>query len=178
MTNIEAIVAVDETYGIAKNGKIPWKSKTDMTFFRQKTMNNIIVMGSTTLLSFPKSAPLKDRLNIVLTRNANNFLNYNEKSYDNIIFIDEITLLALLKCPEQYIQSDKYKFLNKDYIIYIIGGKQIYDMFCKDCSTIWLTKIKTDYKCDLIFSKEILNSFANKNSEYEDDELEIIKLAN
>ena len=30
---IEAIVAVDSKNGIAKDGKIPWKSKTDMNFF-------------------------------------------------------------------------------------------------------------------------------------------------
>jgi dihydrofolate reductase len=176
MTNIEAIVAVDQTHGLAKNGEIPWKSKTDMTFFKQKTINNVVVMGSTTLLSFPKSKPLKDRLNIVLTRNANKYL--NEKINDNIIFIDELTLLEIFKNPEQYISRDKYKFLKKDYTIYVIGGKQIYDMYCGYCSTIWLTKIKADYKCDLIFSKEILDSFTSYNTEYEDDELNIIKLTN
>jgi dihydrofolate reductase len=178
MTNIEAIVAFDETCGLAKNGQIPWKSKKDMTFFKHTTINNVVIMGSATLLSLPKSAPLKDRLNIVLTRNANKILNEKEEINDNIIFVDEPTLLAMLKNPKQYIQSDKYKFLNKDYTIYIIGGKQIYDMYCCQCSTIWVTKIKADYKCDLIFSKEILDSFVKKNLEYEDDELEIIKLTN
>jgi len=178
MTNIEAIVAVDEAYGLAKNGQIPWKSKTDMAFFKQKTINNVVVMGSITLLSLPKSAPLKDRLNIVLTRNANKILNVNEKINDNIIFVNELTLLEMLKTPQEYIQADKYKFLNKDYTIYIIGGKQIYDQFFKLCSAIWITKIKADYKCDLIFSKEILDSFANKNLEYEDDDMKIIKLTN
>jgi len=174
MTNIEAIVAVDETYGLAKNGQIPWKSKKDMTFFKQKTINNVVVMGSSTLLSLPKSAPLKDRLNIVLTRNGNKYLNEN----DNIIFVDELTLLEMLKTPQEYIQTDKYKFLNKDYTIYIIGGKQIYDQFFKLCSAIWITKIKADYKCDLIFSKDILDSFCNSVTELEDDELQIIKLTN
>ena len=180
MTNIEAIVAVDEAYGLAKNGQIPWKSKTDMAFFKQKTINNVVVMGSVTLLSLPKSAPLKDRLNIVLTRNANQFSNKNVKEQinDNIIFVDELTLLAILKTPREYIQADKYKFLNKDYTIFIIGGKQIYDAFCKFCSTIWITKIKADYKCDLIFSKEILDLFPVNISEFKDDELEIIKLTN
>ena len=180
MTNIEAIVAVDEAYGLAKNGQIPWKSKTDMAFFKQKTINNVVVMGSVTLLSLPKSAPLKDRLNIVLTRNANQFSNknVNEQINDNIIFVDELTLLALLKTPREYIQADKYKFLNKDYTIFIIGGKQIYDLLCNQCSTIWITKIKANYKCDLIFSNEILDSFVNKNLEYEDDEMNIVKLTN
>ena len=177
MTNIEAIVAVDQNYGLAKNGQIPWKSKTDMNFFKQKTINNIVVMGSKTLLSLPKSAPLKDRLNIVLT---NKYLNENEdeKERNNLIYFNELEMIAFLQKPKKYIQEDKYKYLNKDYTIFIIGGKQVYDIFCKVCSTIWITKIKADYKCDLIFSKNILDSFCNSVTELEDDELEIIKLTN
>jgi len=172
MTNIEAIVAVDQNYGLAKNGQIPWKSKTDMNFFRQKTINNIVVMGSKTLLSLPKGAPLKDRLNIVLTNK-----HVNEKCKDNLLYFNELEMFAFLQTPEKYIQ-DQYKYLNKDYTIFIIGGKQIYDIFCKACSAIWITKIKTDYKCDLIFSKEILDLFPNSITEMEDDELQIIKLTN
>jgi dihydrofolate reductase len=175
MPLIEAIVAVDEKYGLAKDGQIPWKSKTDMNFFKQKTINNVVVMGSKTLLSLPKGSPLKDRLNIVLT---NKCLNVNEDEKDNLLYFNELELLAFLQKPKKYIQEDKYKYLNKDYTIFIIGGKQIYDTFCSLCSTIWITKIKSDYKCDLIFSKDILDSLCNSVTELEDDELEIIKLTN
>jgi dihydrofolate reductase len=177
MTNIEAIVAVDQNFGLAKNGQIPWKSKTDMTFFKQKTINNVVVMGSKTLLSLPKGAPLKDRLNIILT---NKYLNEkkSEKTNDNLLYFNELEMLAFLQKPEKYIQQDQYKYLNKDYTIFIIGGKQIYDLLCNQCSTIWITKIKADYKCDLIFSKDILDSFSVSVIELEDDELEIIKLTN
>jgi dihydrofolate reductase len=174
MTNIEAIVAVDQNYGLAKNGQIPWKSKTDMNFFKQKTINNIVVMGSKTLLSLPQGAPLKDRLNIVLTSKC---IKENEKK-DNLIYFNELEFLAFLKEPKKYIQSDQYKYLNKDYTIFIIGGKQVYDKFCNFCKTIWITKIKADYKCDLIFSKELLYHFTNDNIEMDDDELVIIKLTN
>lgn len=174
MNNIEAIVAVDQNYGIAKNGQIPWKNKTDMNFFKQKTINNVVVMGSKTLLSLPKGAPLKDRLNIVLT---NKCIKENELK-DNLIYFTELELLAFLQKPNKYIQQDQYKYLNKDYTIFIIGGKQIYDLLCRLCSTIWLTKLKTDYKCDLSFSKDILDSFHNHIIEMEDDEIEIIKLTN
>ena len=114
MTNIEAIVAVDQNYGLAKNGQIPWKSKTDMNFFKQKTINNIVVMGSKTLLSLPKSAPLKDRLNIILT---NKNIEEKEKR-DNLIYFNELEFLAFLQKPEKYIQDDQYKYLNKDYTIF------------------------------------------------------------
>ena len=33
LSNVEGILAVDLDNGLAKNGTIPWKSKTDMVFF-------------------------------------------------------------------------------------------------------------------------------------------------
>lgn len=173
MNNIESIVAIDNNYGIAKHGQIPWKSKTDMIFFKQKTINNIVIMGAKTLLSLPKGKPLIDRLNIVLTRNTNKYVN---EKYDNLLFVDEITLLDFIHDPKEYMLLDNHKYLKNDYKMYIIGGQQIYNLLYKYCSTIWLTKIKANYECDLIFSKEILDGFSKSVIEYENDELEIIKL--
>jgi dihydrofolate reductase len=34
---MEAIYAIDSNNGLSKNGMIPWKSKTDMSFFINKT---------------------------------------------------------------------------------------------------------------------------------------------
>ena len=175
MNNIEAILAIDNNNGLAKNGQIPWKNKTDMLFFKQKTINNIVIMGSKTLASLPKGKPLVDRLNVVLTYNINKYAN---EKYDNLLFVDEATLLDFIHDTNKYILLDNHKYLKNDYKIYIIGGKQIYNLLYKHCSTFWLTKIKANYECDLIFSKEILESFNTSIVEYENDELEIIKLTN
>lgn len=173
MNNIEAIVAIDNNYGIAKNGQIPWKNKTDMLFFKQKTINNIVIMGSKTLLSLPKGKPLIDRLNIVLTHNTNK---YDNSKNENLLFFDENTLLDFIHYPTKYLCMDHHKYLKLDYKIYIIGGQQIYNMLYKYCSTFWVTKLKTNYECNLSFSKEILESFNTSIIEYENDELEIHKL--
>lgn len=175
MNKVEAIVAIDNNYGIAKNGQIPWKSKSDMLFFKQKTINNIVIMGTKTLLSLPKGKPLVDRLNIVVTHNTNKYVN---EKYDNLLFVNETTLFDFIHDPKKYILIDNHKYLKNDYKMYIIGGQQIYNLLYKYCSTIWLTKIKANYQCDLIFSKEILDSFTTSVIEYENDELEIIKLTN
>jgi dihydrofolate reductase len=65
LTNVEAILAVDAVNGLAKNEQIPWKSKTDLKFFKNKTLENFVVMGSKTLLSLPKSMPLKTELTLL-----------------------------------------------------------------------------------------------------------------
>lgn len=177
---IEAIVAVDQGFGLAKNGQIPWKSKTDMNFFKATTTNNIIIMGSKTLLSLRNALPLPNRLNIVLTRDPSYFTNdakYN--NLDNILFVDENELDSFLKDPNQsiLISQEHNKYLKSDYKIFIIGGEQIYSKYCSKCSTIWLTKIKANYECDLIFSYHnvLSNSEQYKyNVYYEDDELQIM----
>ena len=161
MNNIEAIVAVDNNYGIAKNGQIPWKNKTDMLFFKQKTINNIVIMGSKTLLSLPKSLPLKNRTNIVIT---------NEKEKYSNLYKDYNNYLIFLSLEEtiQYIQS------NNNNKIFIIGGNQIYNLLLPYCSKIWLTKMRETYDCDLIFNYDI--SSYSKHLIYEDTELEIMCL--
>jgi dihydrofolate reductase len=134
--NIEAIVAVDENYGLAKNGKIPWKNREDMKFFKQKTIGNIVVMGSKTLLSFPNQAPLGNRYNIVLTNNKQEFIE-KYSSYNNIGFYNYEELMNYMN----NIQTDR--------TIYIIGGKQVYDLLLPKCSKIFLSIIYETYDCDL-----------------------------
>lgn len=134
--NVEAIVATDENYGLAKDGVIPWKNREDMKFFKRKTIGNIVVMGSKTLLSLPNQAPLGNRYNIVLTNNKQEFLE-KYSSYNNIVFYNYEELM-------NYINN-----VETDKTIYIIGGKQIYDLLIPKCSTIWLSVIYGNYDCDL-----------------------------
>ena len=112
INNVEAILAVDSNYGLAKDGSIPWKSKKDLKFFKDKTINNVVVMGSKTLMSLPKSEPLKHRINIVVTNNFNKYCNLYQL-YDNIFFVNGIDIMHTLK------------HLYKNKTIFIIGGNQI-----------------------------------------------------
>lgn len=158
LKNIEAILAVDLNNGLAKDGIIPWKSKKDLKFFMDKTINNVVVMGSKTLLSLPKSEPLKNRINIVITNICDKYCKLY-KNYDNIFFVNGNTIMHTLKN------------LYKNKTIFIIGGNQIYNMLLPYCSKIWLTTIKSNYDCDLFFNYDI--SIYTKDIVYEDEELEI-----
>ena len=160
LPNFEAILSIDSNNGLAKNGKIPWKSKTDMMFFKNKTIDHIVIMGSKTLLSLPKQVPLKDRTNIVVTHQKEKY----SKLYhnNNLIFLDLEETLRLIKTDTK----------NK---IFIIGGNDIYNLLLPYCSTIWITKIKQNYDCDLIFNfTSLLETTYTKEIVYEDNELEIM----
>lgn len=66
---ISMIVAMDNSDAIGKGGKIPWRLRDDMHFFRDTTDGKIVVMGRKTYESIPKKfRPLPHRENIVLTR--------------------------------------------------------------------------------------------------------------
>ena len=167
---IEAIVAVDLKNGIAKDGKIPWKSKVDMKFFREQTTGSIIIMGSTTLLSLPNALPLPNRLNIVVTRTPAKFTCYPKYSQlDNILFWDEDSLFKFLN-NQDLNKTNNYKK------IFVIGGQQIYKLLMPFCSSIWITRIKADYNCDLQLTGLSNINTAKCEIYYEDDELQITQL--
>ena len=161
ISNVEGILAIDENYGLAKNGKIPWKNKDDLVFFKNKTINNVVIMGINTLLSLPKKEPLKDRHNIVITGDT---VKYSKlyTQFNNIEFVNANTVVNFL-----------YSFPDKT--IFIIGGNQVYNLLLPYCSTIWLTKITGDYACDLHFTYDV--SSYNKTIIYGDDNIQILKLS-
>jgi len=171
---MEAILVLDINNGLSKEGIIPWTSKKDMQFFYNKTKNNILIMGKNTYFSLPEnSRPLKDRLNIVLTSNPE-FLSNNEISkYNNILFTkDDNIFKTIFYNREKYINT--YPSLSRNFKIYIIGGKQIYEKFFPLCKTIWLTRIKKNYMCDLVFEYNYEKEFKEELYD-ETSELKIIK---
>ena len=158
--NVEGILAVDEKSGLAKNGKIPWKNKEDLAFFKNKTINNVVIMGLKTLLSLPKKEPLKDRHNIVITGDTDKYSKLYQQ-FKNIEFVNASNVISLLNGFP-------------DKTIFIIGGNQVYNLLLPYCSTIWLTEITGDYECDLQFTYDI--SVYNKSKIYGDDNIQIFKL--
>ncbi len=174
---MEAIIAVDKNNGFAKDGNIPWKSKTDMNFFKTKTMGNVIIMGKNTFLSLPdKERPLKGRLNIVLTNKYEEFSNiYNNDNLKegqtiNPIFTNNINSYEyIVKNKENHMAL--YYYLKNDFKIFVIGGKNIYEQYFPYYDKIWLTRFKTDYNCDKFLELNLDNY--KYNIYYEDDELTI-----
>lgn len=63
---INIIVAMDRNGLIGANGKLPWHLPSDLRFFRDTTLGQIVVMGSKTYESIGK--PLPNRINMVLSR--------------------------------------------------------------------------------------------------------------
>jgi dihydrofolate reductase len=66
---ITLVLAMAENGAIGKDGAIPWRIADDMKRFKALTLGKPVVMGRKTWDSLPRK-PLPDRLNIVVTRQA------------------------------------------------------------------------------------------------------------
>ena len=133
--DVNLIVAFDEeTNGIGKDGQIPWKNKTDMQWFKEVTIgngNNAVVMGRKTWESIG-SKPLKDRLNIVVSKSMFEKVKY-AKNEDDVFAIQiiydkdadkpEESLYYIVPSLESAIEYAKVA--DKDNL-FIIGGESLY----------------------------------------------------
>lgn len=126
------IVAVDSNWAIGHKGKLLVSIPEDMQFFRRETTGKVVAMGRKTLESFPNGLPLKNRVNVVITKDKE----YNVK--DAIICHSIEEALEVLK---QYNDED----------IYVIGGESVYRQFLPYCSVAHVTKINYSYDADTYF---------------------------
>ena len=77
---IISILNCDSKWGIGKRNGLLFSLPLDMKFFKETTLNHVVCMGENTLLSFPHSKPLKNRTNIVLSKD----LDHNYEGVINI----------------------------------------------------------------------------------------------
>ncbi len=129
---MDIIVAVDEKWGIGKDGNLLQRISTDMKRFRAMTTGNVLVMGRKTLESFPNQKPLPNRVNIVLTTN---------RAYEAegvVLCHDLADLPELLKAYE-----------GKQ--VFVAGGGSIYAQLLPQCERAYVTKIYHTYPADTTF---------------------------
>lgn len=122
-----AIMCIDGFGGIGLDGKLLTNNKTDMDFFKSKTQNSILVMGSKTFESLPNPSKMMrdgNRIGVVLTRNKN-----MELPFEFIAMTEEE-----FRCPKTFIEKLDLRFGNGEAIfryhannIVLIGGAYYYN---------------------------------------------------
>lgn len=157
---VSLIVAVDENWGISKNGEIPWKFIEDTHFFQDVTKReyskgklNVVIMGKNTWLSLPKSNSsaqdderiphLEGRINIVVSTTLEKSDAMNSGP---IYFVKSLTG-AIQLC--ETIEFGK---------IFICGGARIYKeaMEKLNVECIYRTGIHKEYECDNFFQMDMV----------------------
>ena len=148
---IIGIVAVDRNGAIGKGGRLPWHYSADMKFFRETTTGNACVMGYKTWLTLGR--PLKNRLNIVLSRQSE---------------IEAQDGLVVLRQPEFALSLNKY--LAGD--LFVIGGATIYETFLPYIEKWIVTEVPLAVQgADAFMPMDYLDGFKNVGSRKLDEEL-------
>lgn len=126
------IVAVDKNWAIGKDNKLLVSIPDDMKYFRETTTGKVVVMGRKTLESFPNGKPLKNRVNIVLTRDP-------KYSVDGAVVVHS----------KEELDKELNKYDSDD--IYVIGGESIYRLLLDDCDRAFVTYVDYAYDADTYF---------------------------
>ncbi len=126
---------MDANRGIGKDNGLLWHLPEDMKFFKNTTLDNIVVMGRKNYESIPeKYRPLPHRENVILTHNK------DFKAEGCKVFHSFDDLLNF------YTDED-------ERTLFIIGGGEIYKQALeKDLvDEMYITKVNKTYDADTFF---------------------------
>ena len=122
------IVAVDENWGIGKDGEQLIYISADLKRFKTLTMGHPLVLGRKTMATFPGGRPLKGRRNLVLSRNPD----FAPEGAE--VYRDMASLL-------EHVPQDAF----------VVGGASVYNAFLERCDTAYVTKIHAAWPADCWF---------------------------
>jgi dihydrofolate reductase len=148
---IYAIFACDDSWGIGKNGTLPWPhNSADLKWFKSLTEHSTIMMGRKTWDSLPVK-PLPKRKNIVVS----------SSSVEGAHISVSINQLKKITIPMLEYVGD----------IWIIGGAQLLESCIDEIDEIWLSRIKSDYNCDTFLPKNLIEEKFELYEHYFDGKL-------
>ena len=136
--------------GDSVTNKIPWSVKEDLTFFKEKTLNQNILVGANTFSELPV---LKNRKVWVFTSSdADRAINKNgcEGHY-----LDSQYILW----DKSNLHKEKFNQLKENLIL--CGGGQLYELFLPICMELFLTEL--NFEVDVVspvyfpYDKDYLN---------------------
>lgn len=122
------IVAVDQNWAIGKDGDQLVYLKEDLKRFRTLTSGHTVILGRKTLATFPGGRPLKNRRNLILSRNPQ----FQAEGAEVFSSVEELVQQA-------------------DGDAFVIGGASVYEQLLPYCDTAYITKIHAGFPADTYF---------------------------
>lgn len=130
------IVAVSENNAIGVKNGLPWDIPEDSKFFKDKTLNSVIIMGRKTFESIGR--PLPKRINIVISKTASQ--SDFPAGVHLVPSIEEGVKLAKTLGDEKQLKE-----------IFIVGGGEIYKQSLNLVDKVYLTRIHTKVEADAFY---------------------------
>lgn len=132
-----AAIAHDGAMGV--NGVLPWHCPADLRHFKALTVGRVCLMGRKTAAGLRK--PLRDRVNLVLTR---------DRSWSKTGFTPVYDMRGVKKILKDLDQEE----------LWVIGGAEIYRRFLPKCDLVHLTVLDiTVPNADTWFPVQALGQF-------------------
>lgn len=125
---MQAIVSVDQNWGIGKDGALLRPISADLKRFKALTMDHSVILGRKTLASFPGGRPLPGRPHLVLSRDPG----FCPEGVQ--VFRDLDALLAAAPADS-----------------FVIGGESVYRALLGRCERVYVTKIMSTFEADVFF---------------------------
>lgn len=125
---MQAIVAVSQSWGIGKDGRLLFRLSADLRRFKALTTGHTVVMGRKTLQSLPGGKGLPNRRNLVLSRR----MDYAPENAEVVTSVE-----ALLRTAGED--------------AFVIGGQQVYEQLLPHCERVYVTKVLADAPADAFF---------------------------
>ncbi|MSU75227.1 MAG: dihydrofolate reductase [Candidatus Magasanikbacteria bacterium] len=145
---LSLIAAIAKNNCIGKSNALPWYLPEDLKHFKKLTTGKIVLMGRKTWESIPeKFRPLPNRLNIVVTHQA------------NIKFTPGV---------EVYHTIDDAMAAHLNDEIMVIGGGEIYRQTFERAATLYITEVHQNVDGDVFFpeiDKKIWRETERENHE-------------
>ena len=189
LPSLTLIVATTPSLGIGLRGTLPWPPlKSDLAFFARVTkrappsgasnqMKNAVIMGRKTWESIPQRfRPLKDRINVVVTRSPEAF-NSKFGTQSGLVLATGSIEAGLRALQEKWPlheseeggavkndseQSEQRKILGR---VFVIGGAEVYKLALKmdACERVLWTRLGTEWECDTFFPNGVLEPEDHKS---------------
>ena len=129
---MRAIVNITPQWGIGFEHQLLTHIHADMRRFRMLTQHNTIIVGRKTLSTFPNGAPLKNRENIIMTRNP------------------DFRAEGGIPCPDLDMLRNLIAGRDPD-TVFVCGGEHIYRLLLPYCDSALVTLSYIDAKADRFF---------------------------
>ena len=137
------IVAVDEEYGIGKEGKLPWHYSEDMKFFSRTTKNSQCIMGRKTYEEIFEIMKLKNVESLLPNRTC-----YVVSSDPDF----QAKKAATCRSFEQAWFMTTYRTEIVDRDVFVIGGSSMYELALPQIDTAFITFVPGTHDCDTFFT--------------------------
>lgn len=144
---MNAIVAVDENWGIGKNNDLLCHLPGDLKYYKEKTLDKCVIFGQKTLESLPGSKPLPRRDHIVLSDDPSYKVEAGEGYACDVVH----SKAEVMELVAEYEAAARKMGEAPAEAVFVCGGASIYELFLHDCDAFYVTKMHKTFDADRFF---------------------------